>query len=397
MADKKSVWFRKIDGSESEPLTAGQLRQLARDGELKRDDLVRRGDHDKWVRADRVKGLFKVVGVRQPQPNATVADAIDAKSESIVTAEIVPEQGSRTNAPRHTTQAEENSSRQIDARGQHLMALLAPYWTLVAITGVALSTGCFVVATMYALGGRYDLSRVRLFLAGCILTTIVSAAWCIHNRQDRLATWIRSLGAKPRLSVICFSIVGIAINASMHYRFETGFLGVWTNAWALVALTPILILEFRRRTWKMWGAADNAIVILVLGGLASWLLVIAFKDNEPEISMGFAAFLGLGWIGLFPAGATVAIISCRREWRFNPHQPGAQRSALPPIQEELFRFGGAAAMVGAVLGILGAAFGFIRGMPRPAIICLVLAVICFVIWLLTVALARLLKSSSHRR
>lgn len=58
MAQKKTDWYCKKDGSESKPLTAGKLRQLACEGKLKRDDLVRRGDSENWVRAGTVKGLF---------------------------------------------------------------------------------------------------------------------------------------------------------------------------------------------------------------------------------------------------------------------------------------------------------------------------------------------------
>lgn len=50
-------WYCMIDGSESGPLSAQELQNLARAGRLQRTDLIRRGETGSWVQAERVKGL----------------------------------------------------------------------------------------------------------------------------------------------------------------------------------------------------------------------------------------------------------------------------------------------------------------------------------------------------
>ena len=51
-------WFCKIMGDEQGPMTAGQLRAIARSGGLGIDDLVRKHGQSSWVRAENVIGLF---------------------------------------------------------------------------------------------------------------------------------------------------------------------------------------------------------------------------------------------------------------------------------------------------------------------------------------------------
>jgi hypothetical protein len=51
-------WFCRIMGDEWGPMSAMELLAVARRGRLSRDDLVRRGDSDTWVRAELVRGLF---------------------------------------------------------------------------------------------------------------------------------------------------------------------------------------------------------------------------------------------------------------------------------------------------------------------------------------------------
>jgi hypothetical protein len=51
-------WFCKIMGDEQGPMTAGQLRAIARRGGLGIDDFVRKHGQSSWVRAENVIGLF---------------------------------------------------------------------------------------------------------------------------------------------------------------------------------------------------------------------------------------------------------------------------------------------------------------------------------------------------
>ena len=55
----RAVWYYKVMGSESGPVTARELRNLARAGELARDSLIRKGPSGGWVLAERVGGLFE--------------------------------------------------------------------------------------------------------------------------------------------------------------------------------------------------------------------------------------------------------------------------------------------------------------------------------------------------
>jgi hypothetical protein len=51
-------WFCRIMGEEWGPMSALELRTVARRGRLTRDDVVRNGFNGDWVRAEIVHGLF---------------------------------------------------------------------------------------------------------------------------------------------------------------------------------------------------------------------------------------------------------------------------------------------------------------------------------------------------
>jgi hypothetical protein len=55
-------WFIQVMGEEQGPLTAAQLKALARRGSLAPDSLVRREDRFDWVLAEQLQGLFADVG-----------------------------------------------------------------------------------------------------------------------------------------------------------------------------------------------------------------------------------------------------------------------------------------------------------------------------------------------
>jgi hypothetical protein len=73
-------WFCRIMGAEWGPMSAMELVAVARRGRLSRDDLVRRGDHDTWVRAELVRGLFN----GPPVATTVTSDrlAVDARQAS---------------------------------------------------------------------------------------------------------------------------------------------------------------------------------------------------------------------------------------------------------------------------------------------------------------------------
>ena len=59
-------WHYQVMGETIGPLTSKQVRELAKNGTITRDTLLRNREEGKWVLADRVKGLFK-----EPHPEMT--------------------------------------------------------------------------------------------------------------------------------------------------------------------------------------------------------------------------------------------------------------------------------------------------------------------------------------
>jgi hypothetical protein len=51
-------WFVNRNGKQAGPFVSSQLKQLATDGKIRPDDLVRREDQESWHKADSVKGLL---------------------------------------------------------------------------------------------------------------------------------------------------------------------------------------------------------------------------------------------------------------------------------------------------------------------------------------------------
>ncbi len=60
-------WYCRIMGDEWGPMSAEELMAVARWGNLSRDDVVRAGSGETWVRAELVEGLFD-----SPPPAATI-------------------------------------------------------------------------------------------------------------------------------------------------------------------------------------------------------------------------------------------------------------------------------------------------------------------------------------
>ncbi len=59
-------WRFSVNGVQHGPVTAEQLRTLARGAMFSPDDLVQKGADGKWVRAANVKGLFEELA-RDPE------------------------------------------------------------------------------------------------------------------------------------------------------------------------------------------------------------------------------------------------------------------------------------------------------------------------------------------
>lgn len=69
-------WYYKLMGEEIGPLTSTELRQHALDGRVTPDTHIRRGESDRWVGADSVKGLFDKPA--QPEDNAAPLAAVQS-------------------------------------------------------------------------------------------------------------------------------------------------------------------------------------------------------------------------------------------------------------------------------------------------------------------------------
>lgn len=71
-----SQWYYKVMGEERGPVSASELRRLAREGGINEDTFVRKGLEHDWVLAERIKGLFDQPNpdiARQPTPAVTAA------------------------------------------------------------------------------------------------------------------------------------------------------------------------------------------------------------------------------------------------------------------------------------------------------------------------------------
>jgi hypothetical protein len=84
-------WYYKLMGEDIGPLSAAELRRHALEGRVTSETYVRRGDSDRWVTADAVKGLFDSPHRPAPPPSVepvigrkVVEDSVSARSAEVV-------------------------------------------------------------------------------------------------------------------------------------------------------------------------------------------------------------------------------------------------------------------------------------------------------------------------
>jgi hypothetical protein len=65
MAD---AWFYLVQGTQSGPVDAARLRQMAASGELQPDSMLWKEGLAEWIPASRLNGLFAATTVRPPPP-----------------------------------------------------------------------------------------------------------------------------------------------------------------------------------------------------------------------------------------------------------------------------------------------------------------------------------------
>jgi hypothetical protein len=87
-------WRCRIDGQEHGPLTDAELRLLARDGDLKPDDLVWREGMQDWRPAKGLKGLFGESAKKPEQPMASHNPIADGLAQL-----AMPSQQAKTGQP----------------------------------------------------------------------------------------------------------------------------------------------------------------------------------------------------------------------------------------------------------------------------------------------------------
>ena len=106
-------WHYVLNGQQRGPVSAADLKQLARSGELKQDDLVWKEGTDKWVPARSVKGLLPPAASPSPPPLPPSAMPVAADSEELVPSdqiELVPDVLPLEASPRPEPPAIANSS-----------------------------------------------------------------------------------------------------------------------------------------------------------------------------------------------------------------------------------------------------------------------------------------------
>ena len=92
-------WYCQIMDSEVGPLTSSQLREMANSGRLKQDDLIRKGNSNRWITASRAKGLFTTSRVppaipSQSQRTESSTFAQVSRNDPRLTSPSPPESGS---------------------------------------------------------------------------------------------------------------------------------------------------------------------------------------------------------------------------------------------------------------------------------------------------------------
>jgi hypothetical protein len=82
-------WLYQKNGTKHGPIDSAKLKQLARTGELRPDDLLRRDDMQSWTKASKVQGLFgaAIQVVTQQPPTASVPNPSPANDSPVATAQ----------------------------------------------------------------------------------------------------------------------------------------------------------------------------------------------------------------------------------------------------------------------------------------------------------------------
>lgn len=85
-----SQWFIKRNDKQVGPFEASRLKQLAVEGKIKPDDLVRREDQEAWSKASQIKGLLNLpaaptLPVEPPAPSPGVQQSTPPTSEAAST------------------------------------------------------------------------------------------------------------------------------------------------------------------------------------------------------------------------------------------------------------------------------------------------------------------------
>lgn len=83
-------WYYKLMGEDIGPLSAAELRRHTLDGKLTPDTYVRRADSDRWVSAEKVKGLFDIPPAL-PRPRTPVGPVNRWKGRQDVASTNSPE------------------------------------------------------------------------------------------------------------------------------------------------------------------------------------------------------------------------------------------------------------------------------------------------------------------
>lgn len=187
---------RTLEG-DSDPITADDLRGMARDGRLKPEDMVRRDDDQRWHRASGIKGLFPQAPVRrEPDPPVETARPVEV-IERVVHAPPVYRPEIRVDIKR------KGSSLGVAGLIMGIIAFLICWIPLVGALGIPLSAlgllvgllGMLIALARKGAGIGYPIASIAvsglaLAIAVAINGAIFSGATAIAESASRELTRI---------------------------------------------------------------------------------------------------------------------------------------------------------------------------------------------------------------
>jgi len=294
-------WYSDVGGSVIGPLTASQLREMARRGQLTPDALVRQGQTGKWVKAGRVKGLF---ADGPPRPSAQSPPPIPAR---------------QTGSP-NTIDASPDTERSPSGDGKHIITLgtfgllvcsASLFWSWFgAMDTGPIVPGCYLIIGLCA--GAFGLFLVlgkKNAIAACRsigLHPFPDKEVKPNGKPTLRQARYRDLASALQLSaVLSFGLGGVLFGMHTGMIRAKGDLVVLLDM-LLFGAIPVILAPFatRKKTW----AACVAFPVFLVPFLLFCISLVGSMANWPT---WLFSPLGLFWgmSGMISLMAGLAVIS----------------------------------------------------------------------------------------